>query len=250
MKEIRGQEIAILSDIHGNSLALREVLKDIKRRGIKRIINLGDSLYGPLDPKGTFELLVEEDILSISGNQDRFILENLDCKSEFETLEYVKSQMNEHTISWLKSLAFDYEISDEIYACHASPQSDTIYLLEKLETHRVSIHEGEELDRILKDIQQKVVICGHSHVAKIVATDNKLIVNPGSVGLPAYDDDLPIYHKMENYNPSSNYVVMSKSDDSMKLERISLEYDFEKAARLAEANNRHDWAKWIRTGIV
>jgi predicted phosphodiesterase len=50
------KKIALLSDIHGNSWAFREVLTDIKNRGIETIINLGDSLYGPLDPKGTFEL--------------------------------------------------------------------------------------------------------------------------------------------------------------------------------------------------
>lgn len=248
MKGITGQEIAILSDIHGNSSALQEVLKDIKRRGIKKIINLGDSLYGPLDPMGTFELLVDYEVLSISGNQDRFILENLDRKSDFMTLEYVKAKMDERAIVWLKSLAFDCLVDDEIYACHASPQSDTVYLLEKLGENFVGIREQQELDLLLKDIRQKIVICGHSHVSKIVSTDQKLIVNPGSVGLPAYDDDLPIYHKMQNYNPSSNYMVMSKTEASLKWERISLEYDFEQAAQLAEANNRDDWAKWIRTG--
>ncbi len=40
--------IAVISDIHGNRWALEAVLEDINRRGIKRIANLGDCLYGPL----------------------------------------------------------------------------------------------------------------------------------------------------------------------------------------------------------
>ena len=55
-------KIAFLSDIHGNSWALKAVLNDIKQRGITEIYDLGDSLYGPLDPKGTFHLLLDWNI--------------------------------------------------------------------------------------------------------------------------------------------------------------------------------------------
>jgi predicted phosphodiesterase len=39
--------VAVLSDIHGNRWALEAVLDDIRRRGIRDMFNLGDSLYGP-----------------------------------------------------------------------------------------------------------------------------------------------------------------------------------------------------------
>jgi len=244
------QEIAIISDIHGNSFALKKVLEDINDRGIKTIINLGDSLYGPLDPKGTFKLLQKHNVISISGNQDRFIHENLNKKSNFTTLEYVKSQINDKVIEWLKSLPFDTIYDDKIYCCHASPQSDSIYLLENLENNYIAIKDKNEIDGLLIHIKQSIVVCGHSHVSKIVKTDNKLIINSGSVGLPAYDDNLPIYHKMENYNPYANYVVLNFNDNSIKVDKIAIKYDYEGAAKLAESNNRADWATWIRTGIV
>ncbi|WP_461633598.1 metallophosphoesterase family protein [Labilibaculum euxinus] len=244
------QEIAIISDIHGNSLALKKVLEDINNRGIKTIINLGDSLYGPLDPKGTFELLQKHNVISISGNQDRFIRENLSEKTDFITLEYVKSQIDDKVIEWLNSLPFDTIYDDKIYCCHASPQNDSIYLLESLEKDYVAIKDKNEIDALLTHVKQSIVICGHSHVSKIVETDNKLIVNSGSVGLPAYDDDLPIYHKMENYNPYANYAILNFYDNSIKVDKIAIKYDSESAAKLAELNNRDDWATWIRTGIV
>ncbi|HEY0054245.1 MAG TPA: metallophosphoesterase [Pedobacter sp.] len=120
--------VAIISDIHGNSWALEKVLEDIESRGIKTILNLGDSLYGPLDPKGTFELISCKglNLLSICGNQDRVILENLELKSNSPTLEFVKSQLDTDIKSWLKSLAFDLNFEDTIYCCHASPASDSI----------------------------------------------------------------------------------------------------------------------------
>ena len=45
--------IAVLSDIHGNRWALEAVLEDIERNPVDAVLNLGDVLYGPLDPGGT-----------------------------------------------------------------------------------------------------------------------------------------------------------------------------------------------------
>lgn len=52
-----GEKIAVISDIHGNKWALKEVINDIKERNIDTIFNLGDSLYGPLDPVSTYDIL-------------------------------------------------------------------------------------------------------------------------------------------------------------------------------------------------
>ena len=43
--------IAAISDIHGNILALEAVVKDISKRGVDSIVNLGDHLSGPLWPE-------------------------------------------------------------------------------------------------------------------------------------------------------------------------------------------------------
>lgn len=249
-RKMTDKKIAIISDIHGNSIALSEVFRDIRSRDIDKIINLGDSLYGPLDPKGTFNLLKSNKVISIAGNQDRIILENLDRSSDLITLEYVKSQLNKEIVEWLKQLPFDTIIDNKIYCCHASPQSDSEYLLEKIAEGFVTVRDFAEIEKILIDITQKIVVCGHSHISKIIETDNKLVINPGSIGLPAYDDDLPVYHKMQNYNPRANYAVININGDSVSVDRVSVDYDSEKSAGLAESNNRDDWAKWIRTGII
>jgi putative phosphoesterase len=243
-------EIAIVSDIHGNSWAFEAVLTDIKSRGIKTIINLGDSLYGPLDPRGTCELLMDNNVLSISGNEDRIILEHPGSKPESGMLEYVKSQIDKDVVNWLKSLPFELIFSGKIYCCHGTPQSDSAYLLERVLPGYISLKEKTEIDDLLKDVQQNVVTCGHSHMQGMVAIGNKTIVNPGSVGCPAFEDDHPLPHKVENHQPDAKYCVVKFSGKLVNTEHINVPYDFEQAARRAEKNNRKDWAKWIRTGTV
>lgn len=55
--------LALLSDIHGNLPALRAVMADLARRGVDRVVNLGDSLSGPLLPQATAECLMAQDWL-------------------------------------------------------------------------------------------------------------------------------------------------------------------------------------------
>ncbi len=242
------KKIAIISDIHGNSWALRAVLDDIQDRGIEDIINLGDSLYGPLDPRGTFNLLDKNKIISIAGNQDRNILENLNSTSEVSTMEYVKSQIDNDAVTWLKKLPFQLIHKSDIYCCHASPENDSAYLLENLQADHIAIKSDEEIDEILKNIEQKIILCAHSHVPRTVKTSKKTIINPGSVGLPAYDDNLPIPHKMENFSPGAKYSIITFSRSSINISQVSISYNYEAAAEMAEKNKRVDWAKWIRLG--
>lgn len=245
---MQSKKVAILSDIHGNSWGLSEVLDDIKNRGIETIINLGDSLYGPLDPKGTFELLSGSKMISISGNQDRFILENPGPEENSSTLTYVLDLMDDKMFNWLKQLPFDYIYNDFIYCCHGTPENDSIPLVEKIQPENVSVKDNFEVDKLLSDIRQPVVACGHSHIPRVLMTGNKTIINPGSTGLPAYHDDLPVFHKMESLTPCARYSILTFPYEGVNVNQVAISYDYEKAAGMAEKNNRPDWAEWIRTG--
>lgn len=242
-------KFAFISDIHGNSFALEAVLSDIETRNIDLIFNLGDVLYGPLNPLGTFELLKTKEMVCISGNQDRTVLESIGKVDNHPTTNYVLNQLNGEAIDFLKALPFDYHHDSGIYFCHASPHKDDEYLIEKLFESHVGVKQNEELDPILKNIEEKIVVCGHSHQSNVIKTASKIIINPGSVGLPAYDDDLPIFHKMESYNNHASYSVLCiNNEGNVSIESVSIPYDFESAAKLAEKNDRPDWAKWLRTG--
>ena len=71
-------KLAVLSDIHGNVYALEAVVGDLEQRCAEEIVNLGDTFYGPIAPKGTFDLIDEYDFITIRGNEDRLIFEATD----------------------------------------------------------------------------------------------------------------------------------------------------------------------------
>jgi len=78
--------------------------------------------------------------------------------------------------------------------------------------------------------------------------DNRLIINAGSVGLPAYSDEQPYPHKMESGSPHAKYCIVSRDDSAYSVEFIEVLYNWSKAAEIASVNNREDWAQWLKTG--
>jgi predicted phosphodiesterase len=84
---------AIISDIHGNSLALEAVLADIRSRGINQIINLGDHFFGALEPERVADMLRANKMLCISGNTDREILQSIDSNFDKEGMGRVTADL-------------------------------------------------------------------------------------------------------------------------------------------------------------
>lgn len=141
-------------------------------------------------------------------------------------------------------------IDGVFYLCHGSPANDTEYLLRRVDESGVSIRSVKELSEMLKGVKEKVILCGHDHLqADIRLSSGMLIVDPGSVGLPAYSDDKPFLHAMASGSPHARFSVLEKQGREWSVSHQEIEYDWESAAAIAERNGRGDWASWLRTGI-
>jgi predicted phosphodiesterase len=147
-------------------------------------------------------------------------------------------------------------LGHDVALCHGSPRSDIEYLLETPEGKTARLANVMEIEERLEGrIPENVTLlaCGHSHVPRTVRLRSKLlIINPGSVGLPAYDDDHPYplskFHRIENGSPDARYAVVEKSGGDWHCELISVPYDHESMAILADKRERPDWAHALRTG--
>ncbi len=242
---------AILSDIHSNSYALKAVLEHAQSQGVERYINLGDILYGPIAPRATYDLLQTIDATTICGNQDRQIFqatpEEIDANP---TMQFILQDLGPEPIQWMKTLPFDSQITQDIYACHGSPQDDMVYLLEDVSSGSPSLRVDSEIKKLLGGNTSPIILCGHTHIARCVElSSGQLVVNPGSVGMPAYTDEEPHLHSMETYSAKASYAILSQQSNgawNVALHKIS--YPVKTSARLAEQRQRLDWVHFLTTG--
>jgi diadenosine tetraphosphatase ApaH/serine/threonine PP2A family protein phosphatase len=95
----------------------------------------------------------------------------------------------------------------------------------------------------------RVVLCGHSHQQHLIQLpDGPLILNPGSVGCPSYDDPGNNPHVSESGSPHARYAVLAIDDVQVSAEMIAIAYDWKAASARAETNGRPEWAHGLRTG--
>ncbi len=97
-------------------------------------------------------------------------------------------------------------------------------------------------------VDAAVIACGHSHVPRVRAHGDCLLVNPGSVGLQAYEDDQPQVYRVELGTPHARYAILDSTDDGWQCELVAVDYDHHAMAELARANGRPEWAHALDTG--
>ena len=261
--------IAFVSDIHGNLTALQAIVADIERRQITTVVNLGDTLSGPLLPQETAQLLRSLAWLHVGGNHERQVLTfplNRQNKSDaftsaaidIDSKAWIGGHANPGDLRLHEGRMWPDRLGPDVALCHGSPRSDVEYLLETPVGEVALLASATEIEERLDNRlgpHITLLACGHTHVPRSVRTARGLlIVNPGSVGLPAYDDDHPLpkssYHRIENGSPDARYAVAEKINGQWRSELISVAYDFKPMAELAENNGRPDWAYALRTGYM
>jgi predicted phosphodiesterase len=242
--------VAIVSDIHGNLAALEAVAADIKTRQVDQVVNLGDNLSGPLLPQETARFLMSSDWLSLAGNHERQILE-LRPGHGGPSDRYAASQLSDAELSWLRLLRSSFRFSDDLYLCHGTPASDCHYLLETVSGSSTRLATAQEIDARLGGERSPVIACGHTHIPRAVRTDEgQLLLNPGSVGLQAYQDNVPAPHSVELGSPDARYAILERGPTGWIVQHLCVPYDYESMAALARRRGRPEWEKALLTGYV
>jgi len=166
---------------------------------------------------------------------------------------FADAVLTERDREWLARLPERLEPVDGVLAVHGAPGDDLRYLLETVEPAGLREATDEEIvERLGGDAGQfSLYLCGHTHLQHARRLPGgAVVVNPGSVGWPAFADDDPFPHRIEARTPHARYTSIERRGDSWSADEHRLEYDVELAARLAEANSRPDIAQALRTGRV
>ncbi|EOV0645296.1 metallophosphoesterase [Cronobacter turicensis] len=241
-------KLAAISDIHGNLLALEAVLEDIEKHNVDVIVNLGDILSGGLFPSETADRLLPLNLPTIRGNHERQLLETAPEKMGLSDSHAYRHLSPEH-LEWLRKMPAGLTLHNDILLVHGTPGNDKEYLLEEVTETGVRESSHARIYEHIKHHNASLILCGHTHIPRSVEISSTcLIVNPGSVGLQAYDDEHPFFHKMEAGSPHARYAILEKRANQWTVNFRKVVYDWEKAARLALENDRPDWVNALRTG--
>ncbi len=243
---------AVVSDIHGNLPALKAVFADAEGlpKAVDGWLNLGDILSGPLWPAETADWLMARGWPTIAGNHERQVLtlprERMGASDRFACERLSPAQR-----AWLVALPARMEPQPGLACVHGTPDSDLVYLLESVTPEGARAARDDEIAaRLEAGPQAGLLLCGHSHLPRDVVLGGLRIVNPGSVGLQAYDHDEPFDHVAETGSPQARYAIVERDAAGWQVELRAVAYDWHAAADRAEANGRGDWADALRTGHV
>ncbi|MBW8843292.1 MAG: metallophosphoesterase [Sphingomonadales bacterium] len=236
--------IAVLTDIHGNLPALEAVIADAEAQGCTGFVNLGDSLSGPLWPAETADLLIDFDWPTIAGNHERQLL-TIDRARMGASDAFARDVLNDRHLQWLASLPPTLQLSPDVLLCHGTPTDDLEHFLHTVDRGAAREAKDVEIGERAGDRGEALILCGHTHLPRLTTLeDGRIIANPGSVGLQAYDDDHPVAYRVEVGDPRARYAIVDGTAVTLR----AIDYDREAAAQRAEMNGRDDWAIALRTG--
>jgi hypothetical protein len=170
--------------------------------------------------------------------------------------------------AWLAALPGTQWLADDVLLCHGTPDSDLTYFMETVTpgfgvdgqrgVRAASVAElsaraaGTPADDARSGLSAVLILCGHTHVPRVMAVPGgPMVVNPGSVGVPAYDDAHPHPHFIENGSPDARWALVERDRrGAWHVQLRTTAYDWTTAAAQAEANGRGDWADALATGFV
>ncbi|CAN7664088.1 metallophosphatase family protein [Bosea sp. LjRoot90] len=239
--------IAVIADVHGNAAALEAVLAKLLRHSVDLLVNLGDCASGPLWPRQAVDLLRGATAFHVRGNHDR-ALGSASPQHLGASDRFAWQRLDENDRAWLAGLPGEIEPAPQVRCFHACPGNDEAYFMEDVIAGRLLPSKGATAAARLGNSRSRLVLCGHSHLPAVLRlADGTVIVNPDSVGCPAYHDATEQTHVSESGSPHARFALVTLTE-SIDVELHAATYDWERAAEQAERNGRRDWAHALRTG--
>jgi len=199
--------IAILSDIHGNYVALEQVLKHIDSLGIKDIYCLGDIVGYYPQVNEVCDELQRREVKAVMGNHDWYMLADSFCdrsQTVNDTITYQKKIISQKNLEWLKSLPVyrEYNGLSMVHGGWTNPIDE--YL--------------EPSHDYFKKVGGTYFASGHKHIQRLEDYGDKKYCNPGSVGQPRDGDNRAAFATWDG--------------EAFELHRVA--YDFTKVGELME----------------
>ena len=217
--------IALLSDIHGNHMALEAVLEKIRETGVDAVIVLGDvATIGPA-PTETLEQLQQLDARFVMGNHDRTLLEPHNREKMriapvlYPDIDWCLNQLTDSHINFISGFERTINLAlpggHSLCAYHGSPDSEVQNIYPTTDSvELVEIFKGEAAD----------ILCGgHTHIQMVRNFNGKWLINPGSVGQPFHHT--PFNGEPPQLLPHAEWAVLNCTHEPVEITLQRTAYD-------------------------
>ena len=233
--------IAVISDIHGNCIALDAVLADLQPSAFDQIVCLGDAVQGGPQPAQVVARLRELACPVVMGNADAWLLIGQDSgREQIPAERLLKMQaIRDWSLSQLTvderafigqfqpTVTIESETDRRLLCFHGSPASFDDVLLPTV--------AEDEFQRLLGAYAAYVLTGGHTHLQQVRRIGDSFFFNPGSVGL-AYN-----HEQAENYfraDPWAEYAMLTLDSARIGLEFRRVPFDSVKLRQVYHASGR------------
>lgn len=231
-------KIAILSDIHGNIVALEEALKDAQNNNVDKYIVAGDIILDFPFINEVIDRIKKLTPYVIKGNREKYLEEYEKSKdsARWNTMQGITikencDQLTKENKNYIKNLPEQLSINIEglkIKVVHGSLESIS---------GTINFEDKEKLDEITQNLEEDILIVGHTHIkAKHIIHNGKIIINDGTVGMNRYIED-------------GQYVIINYENGEVLIETRNVKYDKEKLKQLIKKSPiyKNSYA-WINLG--
>lgn len=213
----------VMSDVHGNVVALEAIRKALRAEKPDFVAIAGDLVLNGPDPAATVDLLqqMESEGAAIVGGNTDIAVADFDYAAAFPSMidgvpeaiqaaaEWAHDALGDDRVAWLRRLPSERRLRADdgtmLLVCHASPGSQTAGFDQALEASIVT----ERVSRT----DARVIGCGHTHLPEIRDLGWKLIVNDGSAGY-VFDGE-----------PTASWARIDVADGEIKAEIKRTEFD-------------------------
>lgn len=220
--------VAVLSDIHGNLLALEAVLADLEAAGgADAVVIAGDLCLDGPRPRETLERLRALGYPLVQGNTDRDLALSPSETAESEQaelLDWTRQRLGEESVTFLRTLPFAHRVPDPtgegvVLVVHANPKN----LDDPLRPFASEAQIAPLLDALAPEVT--TVVFGHLHLPFVREVGRVLLADISSVGLPKDGDR------------RAGYGVLTWNGAGWSVEQRRVEYAVEEVvAQLREAD--------------
>ncbi len=210
--------IAVLSDIHGNLLALDACLTDLASQGgAEAIAVAGDLCLDGPKPKKVLQRLEEIGAQCVKGNTDRYLSDDAQGQNfppaQAAQITWTRRELGERWLSWLHALPFALRIGEDdnqLLIVHANPKSD--------DEHLWPDSDGTILQRLVGEERATTIAFGHLHIPYVRMWRGRLLVDVASAGLPKDGD------------PRACYAIFTERDGGWQVKHRRVPFDVKRVA--------------------